>query len=92
MECPPSKQQVSIEPARALKDAGFSVASSENQMNADTQIVVIDMGSVWFISRKPLTAEQKQKVMSALTAIQGAEILDRKKLDALGCHNNRSGD
>jgi predicted AlkP superfamily pyrophosphatase or phosphodiesterase len=85
-------KQVSIEPARALKDAGFRVASSEEQLNADTEIVVIDMGIRLVYFRKPLTDEQKQKVLTVLSAIQGAEILDRKKLDALGCHDNRSGD
>ena len=85
-------KQVSIEPARALKDAGFSVASSEDQLSADTQIVVIDMGVRLVYFRKPATNEQKQKTMAVLSAIQGAEILDRKKLDALGCHDNRSGD
>src|SRR6476661_2290097 len=42
--------------------------------------------------RKPLSNEEKKRVISALSAIEGAEVLDREKLDALGCHDNRSGD
>ena len=30
--------------------------------------------------------------MKVLSSIEGAEVLDRNKLDALGCHDNRSGD
>jgi len=30
--------------------------------------------------------------MKTLSTIEGAEVLDRKRLDELGCHNDRSGD
>jgi predicted AlkP superfamily pyrophosphatase or phosphodiesterase len=80
------------EPAKILKDAGFKVASSNGELKDETQIVIVNAGVRMIYFRKPLSDEQKQKVMSLLSNIEGAEVLDRKKLDALGCHNNRSGD
>src|SRR5438132_9811911 len=86
------KKQVSVDPATALKNAGFKVATSERQLDSETQIIVIDAGVRLVYFRKPLTDDEKQKVRKVLSAIEGAEVLDRKKLDALGCHDNRSGD
>jgi arylsulfatase A-like enzyme len=85
-------KQVSIEPARALTEAGFKVATSEASLNADTQIVVLDFGVRLVYFREPMSVEQKQKAETVLSNIQGAEVLDRKKLDALKCHDNLSGD
>ena len=81
-----------MEPAKALAAAGFKVATSENNLNTDTQIVVISAGSRLVYFRKPLTEAERQKVMTVMSGIEGAEVLDRKQLDALGCHDNRSGD
>jgi len=86
------KKQVSADPATVLKEAGFKVASSNAQLNEETQIVMVQYGVRLIYFRKPLSNEEKKRVISALSAIEGAEVLDREKLDALGCHNNRSGD
>jgi hypothetical protein len=53
--------------------------------------VVISAG-VRLVYFRKVTEEQKEKAIQILSSIEGAEVLDRKKLDALGCHNNRSGD
>jgi predicted AlkP superfamily pyrophosphatase or phosphodiesterase len=84
-------KQASIEPAAALRNAGFRVATSQEQLKADTQIVVIANG-VRAIYFRDLTPAQKARAAEVLSAIEGAEVLDRKRLDALGCHDNRSGD
>jgi predicted AlkP superfamily pyrophosphatase or phosphodiesterase len=86
------EKQETIEPAKALAAAGFKVATSEGSLKPDTQIVVISAGSRLVYFRKPLTEEQRATVMKVLSSIKGAEVLDRKQLDALGCHDNRSGD
>lgn len=84
-------KQPRTDAAKALRNAGFRVATSQEQLKADTQIVVIANG-VRVIYFRELTPEQKEKATQVLAAIEGAEVLDRKRLDALGCHNNRSGD
>src|SRR5205814_1926402 len=86
------RKQVSIEPTKALKDAGFQVAISQNQLNDETQIIVLEAGVRLIYFRKMMAVAQKERVLKILSGIQGAEVLDRKKLDALGCHDNRSGD
>ena len=86
------KREVSVEPAKALRDAGFTVASSNTELNEQTQIVVVNAGMRLIYFRKPLSDEQKTKATKALSTIKGVEVLDRKKLDELDCHNNRSGD
>lgn len=82
---------VSIEPAEALRKAGFNVATSNVQIKSDTEVVIIALGVrlIYFRNLSPVRQEQAVKV---LAAIKGVEVLDRKKLEALGCHNNRSGD
>jgi arylsulfatase A-like enzyme len=82
---------VSIEPARALTNAGFRVATKDTQLNADTQIIVVDAG-VRLIYFRQVSDADKQKALALLATIEGAEVLDRDKLAALGCHDNRSGD
>jgi predicted AlkP superfamily pyrophosphatase or phosphodiesterase len=89
---PFEKKQISVEPAKALASAGFKVAMSESTLSTDTQIVVISLGVRLIYFRKPLADDQQQKIMKALAGIEGAEVLDRKKLDELGCHASRSGD
>ena len=86
------EKKETTDPAKALTAAGFKVATSEGNLKPDTQIVVISAGSRLVYFRKPLTDEQKETVMKVLSHIEGAEVLDREKLDALGCHDNRSGD
>src|SRR5205807_135908 len=85
------KKPVSIEPAKALAAAGFKVATSESDLQPDTQIVVIS-AAVRLIYFRKLEEEKRLQVMNVLASIEGAEVLDRNKLDSLGCHNNRSGD
>jgi predicted AlkP superfamily pyrophosphatase or phosphodiesterase len=84
-------KQPSIDAAAALKKAGFRVATSQEQLQKDTQIVVIANG-VRVVYFRDVTPEEKAKATQVLSTIEGAEVLDRKKLDELGCHNNRSGD
>ena len=85
------KKQASIQPARALANAGFRVAGNEAELNADTQIVVLEAG-VRIVYFRKLADEERRKALRVLTAIEGVEVLDRKRLDALGCHDSRSGD
>jgi predicted AlkP superfamily pyrophosphatase or phosphodiesterase len=84
-------KQASIEPADALKQAGLHVATSQKEIKSDTEIVVVANG-VRMIYFRQITKKQKERATKILSAIQGTEVLDREKLDALGCHNNRSGD
>ena len=37
-------------------------------------------------------ADRQREAARLLSEIKGAEVLGRKELDALGCHDNRSGD
>ncbi len=83
---------ISKEPAKALEEAGFKVATSQKLLNPETQLIVLPEGVRIVYFRKALSEEQKGKVLRVLKAITGAEVLDRERLDALGCHNNRSGD
>ena len=85
------KQQVSPSPTQALVQAGFRVATSDVQLAADTQIIVLDFG-VRLVYFRSVTAEERQRAVDILARIKGAEVLDRARLDALGCHDNRSGD
>jgi len=84
-------KQPATDAAETLRKAGFRVATSAEQLKPDTQIVVIANG-VRVIYFRDVTPEQKEKATQALAAIEGTEVLDRKRLDALGCHDNRSGD
>jgi arylsulfatase A-like enzyme len=86
------EKEATPEPAKALKEAGFHVARSQKELEPDTQIIVLSWGVRLVYFRKPLSDGDKDKVMQVLGGIQGAEVLDRKKLDDLGCHDNRSGD
>ncbi len=85
------KKEVSIEPQNALRRAGFRVATTETELNVDTQIVVLHDG-VRLVYFRHVTEPEKQKAISILRKIKGAELLDRRALDALGCHNDHSGD
>jgi hypothetical protein len=55
-------------------------------------VVVVSAGAQMIYFRTNMTAADKEKATQALAAIQGAEVLGREQLDALGCHNNHSGD
>jgi predicted AlkP superfamily pyrophosphatase or phosphodiesterase len=85
------KKKAGIEPARALADAGFRVATKESELKPDTQIIVLSFG-VRVVYFRKVTEAEKQKARAILSAIESTELLDRAKLDALGCHDNRSGD
>jgi predicted AlkP superfamily pyrophosphatase or phosphodiesterase len=85
-------KQVSIEPANALREAGFKVAKSQKELTSETQIIVINAGGRLIYFRKGVSETERQKALQVLSSIRGAEVLDRKRLDELGCHNNRSGD
>ena len=84
--------QASIEPAKALANAGFKVATGQEQIHDDTQIVVLSYGVRLVYFRSKLTDTEKQKVHSVLAGIEGVEVLGRQRLDEFGCHDNRSGD
>jgi arylsulfatase A-like enzyme len=84
-------KSVSISPTQALIQAGFRVATAEPQLKADTQIIVLDYG-VRLVYFRKTSEDEKQKALKILSQIEGTEVLDRQRLDALGCHNNRSGD
>lgn len=84
-------KQVEIEPADALKKAGFHVITSKEEIKPDTEVIVLSFG-VRIVYFRNLPVARQEKAVAILSAIKGAEVLDRKKLDALGCHNDRSGD
>jgi arylsulfatase A-like enzyme len=85
------KKQPSISPAVALTNAGFRVATSEVQLTTETQIIVLDMG-VRVVYFRKVSEQEKEKALQILRGIDGTELLERARLDALGCHDNRSGD
>ena len=85
-------KQVSVEPATALRKAGFKVAKSQADLKPDTQIIVISAGVRLIYFRDVVPESERQKALQILSSISGAEVLDRKRLDELGCHNDRSGD
>ncbi len=85
-------KEVSISPARALRAAGFRTTTPEGDLKPDTQIIIIAAGVQVINFRPSVTPEQKEKAVAALSKIQGVEVLDRKQLDALGCHDSHSGD
>ena len=85
------RKQASAEPAELLEEEGFKVATSNRQLDESTQIVVIENG-VRLIYFRKLTPAEQQKALEVLSRIKGVEVLDRAELDALGCHDNRSGD
>jgi predicted AlkP superfamily pyrophosphatase or phosphodiesterase len=86
------QKQASAEPATVLREAGFKVARSQSELKADTEIVVLSYGVRLIYFRKPLSTAQRQKVVNVLESINGVEVLDRERLNELGCHSNRSGD
>lgn len=85
-------KQASMEPAEALRQAGFSVATNQGELEEDTEIVVITGGVRLVYFRKELSEEQMATAMAALEAIEGAEIMGRERLDELHCHPELSGD
>jgi predicted AlkP superfamily pyrophosphatase or phosphodiesterase len=86
------KKEASREPAEALRRAGFKVATSEGTLKPETDIVVLDAGVRLVYFRSRAGPEARTKAAKVLTEIKGVEVLNRQRLDALGCHNNRSGD
>lgn len=84
--------QASMEPAAALRQAGFNVATNQGELDADTDIVVIATGVRFIYFRRELSGEEMQRAMAALETIEGVEIYGRGKLDELHCHPELSGD
>jgi predicted AlkP superfamily pyrophosphatase or phosphodiesterase len=71
------KQQASIEPARALANAGFRVATSVVELNAETQIVVLNAGvRIVYFRDVPADAD-RQKAAAVLRQIDGVEVLGK---------------
>jgi len=89
---PFEKKNVEPDPVRTLKAAGFKIAENQQQMEPDTEAIVLSMGSRLIYLRKPLTEERRTILENRLKAIQGARLLGRAELDSLHAHNNRSGD
>ena len=86
------EKEASMEPAEALRRAGFEVATNQNELGEDTEIIVLAGGVRLIYFRKQLSEEQQQRVMETLEAIEGIKIMDRERLDELHCHPERSGD
>jgi arylsulfatase A-like enzyme len=84
-------RQASLEPSRALSDAGFRVATSATELNASTQIIVLNAG-VRIVYFRSLPDADRERAAAVLRKIDGVDVLGRRELDALGCHDNRSGD
>jgi alkaline phosphatase D len=89
-----NKKQASTEPSALLKRAGYRVATRKEELRPDTQVLILAYGVriIYFMPSVSDKDKDKEKITNLLSTIQGAEVLDRKKLDALGCHNNLSGD
>jgi arylsulfatase A-like enzyme len=85
-------QNASMEPAAALRQAGFKVATTQEEIAEDTELVIIKGGVRLIYFRKALTPAQEKRVMTALSAIEGVEVLDRERLRELNCHPQLSGD
>ena len=86
------KRQASTEPAQALAKAGFRVATSAAELKAETQIVVLNAGVRIIYFRAVPSGAERERAAAVLRQIEGVDVLGRKELDALGCHDNRSGD
>ncbi len=89
---PFEKKNVEPDPVQTLKAAGFKIAENQQQIEPDTEVIVLSMGSRQIYLRKPHTEERRTLLENRLSAIQGARLLGRAELDALRAHNNRSGD
>jgi len=87
-----NKKQASVEPYALLKKAGYRVATRKEDFRPDTQVLILAYGVRIIYFMPSVSDKDKQKITHLLSTIQGAEVLDRKKLDALGCHDNLSGD
>ncbi len=87
-----NKKQASAEPADILRKAGYKVATVKTDFQPDTQIILLSYGVRILYFMPNVSEKEKQDIHQLLTQIKGAEVLDRKKLDALGCHDNLSGD
>ncbi len=74
---------VSIEPADALKKAGFNVATSNGQLKSDTEVIILAFG-VRPIYFRNLPLARPGQAVKVLNTIKGVEMLDRKKLDPAG--------
>ncbi|MFB3897163.1 MAG: alkaline phosphatase family protein, partial [bacterium] len=73
-------KQAAIEPAEALKQAGFKVATSQKEIKDDTQLVVLASGSRFIYLRKDLSPKQLTLFKTTLNNITGAELWDTAKL------------
>ncbi|MDI6782472.1 MAG: alkaline phosphatase family protein [bacterium] len=89
---PFEKKQAAIEPAEALKQAGFKVATGQRDLKEDTELIVISSGSRIIYLRKPLTPERLQLFESTLKNIEGVELWDTEKLRKEEHTGPRSGD
>jgi predicted AlkP superfamily pyrophosphatase or phosphodiesterase len=73
-------KQASIEPAAALKQAGFKVATSQKEIKNDTELIVLAYGSRFIYLRKELSPKQITLLKTTLNDITGAELWDTAKL------------
>jgi len=89
---PFEKKNVEPDPVRTLKTAGFKIAENQKQIEPDTEVIVLSMGSRLIYLRKPLSEERRALLEDRLRVIKGAQMLGREELDTLHAHNNRSGD
>ncbi len=85
-------KNVSMEPAASLRQAGFEVATTGAEINEDTEIIVLKGGLRIIYFRKELSEERQQAAIDALSAIEGAMIMDKLRLRELHCHPVYSGD
>lgn len=89
---PFEKKQANLEPIEALKKAGFKVATKNEEIGHETEIIVISAGVRLIYQRKPLSKEKYQKLINSLKSIEGVDVWEKNKLAELGCHPDRSGD
>lgn len=85
-------KQASMEPAEALRQAGFNVATNQGELEEDTEIVVLAGGVRLVYFRQEFSEERMAVAMEALEAIEGAKVMGRERLDELHCHPELSGD
>ncbi|MCX7918076.1 MAG: alkaline phosphatase family protein [bacterium] len=86
------KKQATLEPAEALRRAGFKVATNQREMKDDTELIVLAAGSRLIYLRKPLTPERLTLFETTLKNIEGVELWDTEKLRKEYHTGPRSGD
>jgi len=85
-------KNILTEPIKLLRKSGYKVVTNPEELNDETELIVLAYGVRIIYFRKNMNLHEREKVVNLLKIIEGVEILERDKLDSLHCHNNLSGD